>query len=120
MRDQAAAAPESDEDDEHDDDADTAPLPEQFQADEDDDDPLLYIQVLRPDAKPMSFARCVVQGGGVQHNGLLTDAQGELMIDDIAAGHYELVIAGKTVPVHTLYRSDLEESTAPYRIVVLE
>ena len=82
--------------------------------------PLLYVQILDASLEPRAGLGYEVLGEGLSEpKSGTTDENGELIIDDCAAGLYELRADGNSCVVHTLSQLDLDQDSAAYRVVLV-
>jgi hypothetical protein len=83
-----------------------------------DDPPRFFVRLLDEGGNPFAGVDYRVTGeGGFSHQGT-TDAQGDVDLEGVAAGSYELKIEGRTLQVPTLLSSVLRDDPTPYTVVV--
>ena len=98
-----------------------APLPEEVSPYDPsiENRPLLYVQILDDKLQPRRGLSYEVSGQGMNEaRSGTTDENGELLLDDCAAGLYELRAAEKSCVVHTLSQLDLDQDGTAYRVVL--
>jgi hypothetical protein len=83
-----------------------------------DHPPRILVRLLDAAGKPLAGADYEVSGkGGFSHKGK-TDAEGDVEMEGVPAGSYELKIQGKKFQVPTIVPSVLGEDPTPYTLVV--
>jgi phage protein D len=83
-----------------------------------DDPPQIFVRLLDVNGKPLAGVDYEVTGkGGFSHKGK-TDAEGEVAMEGVPAGGYELKIQGKKFQIATIVSSVLREDPTPYTLVV--
>jgi len=83
-----------------------------------DDPPRIFVRLLGADGKPLAGVDYEVTGkGGFSQKGK-TDAEGDVEMEGIPAGGYELKIQGHKLQVPTIVSSVLREDPTPYTLVV--
>jgi hypothetical protein len=80
---------------------------------------MIFVQLVDRGLKPLTGVQVELRGDGLpEPRQLVTDAQGELLVEDCGPGSYVLLAAGKQVLVHTLSQADLEADGAAYRVLI--
>ena len=79
--------------------------------------PVLAVRLLDESGAPLANERYEAKGPMGSFSGI-TDAEGDVEVDGVESGAYEITIRGKTLKAHTLYSTDLEQDGEPYRLVV--
>jgi phage protein D len=83
-----------------------------------DDPPRIFVRVLDAQGKPLAGVDYEVTGkNGFSHKGK-TDAEGDVEMEGVPAGSYELKIQGKQFQIPTIVSSVLRDDPAPYTLVV--
>ena len=83
-----------------------------------DDPPQIFVRLLDAAGKPLAGIDYEVTGkGGFSHKGK-TDAEGDVEMEGVPAGGYELKIQGRTLQIPTIVSSVLREDPTPYTLVV--
>jgi len=103
-----------------DDPGDDAPPPEALDPYDaaQDDPPRIFIRLLDGNGKPLAGVDYEVTGkGGVSHKGK-TDADGDVEMEGVPAGGYELKVQGKKFQIPTIVSSVLREDPTPYTLIV--
>lgn len=100
-------------------DHDTSPAPEVDSPGGVADGPCLCLRLVDAALRPLPQVAFELRGPSVAVKGL-SDAEGLIEVDGCAPGAYDLVIGDRTIPVHTIYLSDLESDPEPYRVLAAE
>ena len=83
-----------------------------------DDPPRIFIRLLDGNGKPLAGVDYEVTGkGGVSHKGK-TDADGDVEMEGVPAGGYQLKVQGKKFQIPTIVSSVLREDPTPYTLIV--
>jgi phage protein D len=82
-----------------------------------DDPPRIFVRVLDANGKPLAGVDYEVTGkGGFSHKGK-TDAEGDVEMEGVPAGSYELKIQGRKFQIPTIVSSVLREDPTPYTLI---
>ena len=103
-----------------DDPGDDAPPPEALDPYDaaQDDPPRIFIRLLDGNGKPLAGVDYEMTGkGGVSHKGK-TDADGDVEMEGVPAGGYELKVQGRKFQIPTIVSSVLREDPTPYTLIV--
>jgi hypothetical protein len=102
-----------------DDDNDDAPPPEQVDPHdpEAEDVARVYVRVFDARGAARAGVPYQVEGPhGFSHEGV-TDAEGDIELNDVTPGGYKVRMEGDTFKVHSIFQSDLTDDPSPYRVV---